>query len=345
MKYTIGYQLPDEYFSMRELCGKYNEQISNVYFSYSCEPSGRFTLAGKTEEETAQIAACQLEELRDIKRMGKKLTLLYNANCYGEEAVSVKLQNHILQLTAFLKSELDIDAITTTSPFIAQTIKREFGSSIQITASVNMRIGSQNAMEQLADCFDGYYLKKEYNRDFSKIQELKNWCDQNGKILHILANSGCIHDCAFQTFHDNLIAHGVGENGIENADGGFAAPCHRYLASLGVEKGITKFMQSNFIRPEEIYLYEPYFSEVKLATRMHVRPQMVLAAYIRGSFKGNLLDLTEPSYSSLFRGYLLDNTKIDPRWAATAYACRKNCDECNRCGRAVKEAVYRMNII
>lgn len=343
MKYTIGYQLPDDYFSIYEMCRKYNDHISDVYFSYSSEPSGRFTLTGTDAEETERIAAYQLQELKSIKKMGKRLTLLYNANCYGGEAVSLKLQKHLLQRTAFLKKELDIDTITTTSPFIAQTIKQEFGDSIEITASVNMRIGSQDAMEQLADYFDGYYLKKEYNRDFTRISALKKWCDQNGKTLHLLANSGCIHDCAFQTFHDNLIAHGVGENGIDNVATGYAAPCHSYLQSLGPERGITKFLQSNFIRPEEIYLYEPYFTEVKLATRMHARPQMVLAAYIRGSFSGNLLDLTEPAYSTLFKGYLLDNTKIDPDWAHIAYSCHKNCVECNNCSRAIQEAVYKIS--
>lgn len=343
MKYSIGYQLPDEYFSTYELCKNYADAVSNVYFSYSDEPSGRFALKGEDEKETAEIAAFQLEELGEIKKLGKSLTLLYNANCYGDRATSLDLKKHILFRTEFLKNKLDIDCITTTSPFIAEIVKGEFGDDIKIKASVNMRIGSVAAMEQLADCFDGYYLQKEYNRNFDVIKKLKGWCDENGKTLHILANSGCMQNCAFQTFHDNLIAHSVGENGIENVNLGFSAPCHRFLSSLGAERGITKFMQSNFIRPEEVHLYEEYFNEMKLATRMHSRPTMVLAAYTRGKFSGNLLDLTEPSYSSLFKGYILDNAKIPSDWVKSAYYCNKNCSECTVCNTAVKKAVYKID--
>lgn len=343
MKYSIGYQLPDEYFSVYELCCDYNEKVSDVYFSFAGEPSGRFSLSGETESETEQIRALQLEELKKIKKLGKTLTLLYNANCYGEQAVSHTLQQHIFSRTAFLKKELDIDHVTTTSPFVAQTIKKAFGNTIQVRASVNMRIGSVFAMEQLAADFDGFYLQKEYNRNFTQIKKLLAWCKSNGKSLHILANSGCMQNCAFQTFHDNLIAHKVGETADDSVNTRFSAPCHAYLHGLGAQKGITNFLRSNFIRPEEVHLYEPYFDEMKLATRMHARPRMVLAAYCREKFRGNLLDLTEPSYSSLFKGHVLDNTLISPAWVQAAYACEKNCDVCTACDTAVKAALCKMN--
>ncbi|MBQ4154194.1 MAG: hypothetical protein IJE01_03220 [Clostridia bacterium] len=341
MKYSIGYQLPDEYFSTLELCNKYVGSVSDVYFAFGSEPSGRFSLCSQNDENIEKIETLQLEELKEVKRLGKTLTLLYNANCYGENATSLQLQRHITKLTGFLKRELDIDNITTTSPVIAKIVKKEFGDSIKIRASVNMRVGSTFAMEQLAENFDGYYLQKEYNRNFEQIKILLKWCKENGKNLHILANSGCMQNCAFQTFHDNLIAHSIGQEGLDNINTGFPAPCHQYLSGIGPLKGITKFMQSNFVRPEEVYLYENLFSEMKLATRMHSRPQMVLAAYVRGSFKGNLLDITEPSYSSLFKGYVLDNTKVSEEWKNNAYYCNKNCETCKVCENAVKNAVFK----
>ncbi len=341
MQYAIGYQLPDEYNSVYELCRDYTDHVSEVYFSFSDEPSCRATLTGKTPAETEAIRQLQLEELREIKKLGKRLTLLYNANCYGAAATSVSLERHVVERTDFLKKELMIDAVTTTSPFLAEVLKRAYGNALQIRASVNMRIGSIQAMEQLAECFDGYYLQKEYNRDLRQIEVLKNWCDANGKQLHILANSGCMQNCAFQTFHDNLIAHKVGEDTTEVVSTGFSAPCHKFLHGLGPEQGITRFLQSNWIPPEEVHRYEPYFSEMKLATRMHARPRMVLAAYCRGRFSGNVLDLTEPSYSVLFRGYVLDHTKIPKDWFTRALSCSKDCTRCSLCHEAVQNAVFR----
>ena len=203
-----------------------------------------------------------------------------------------------------------------------------------------MRIGTITAMKQLSNSFDSFYIKKEINRDFDKISELNSWCKTNGKKLHILANSGCLTDCAFQTFHDNLIAHQK-PDGNYGLDVGHPAPCHKYLKSLDIMDGMTEFMRSNWIRPEDIHLYEEYFDEVKLATRMHSRPRMVIAAYCREKFKGNLLDLTEPSYSRLFKGYVIDNTLLPDAWFASASSCKKECEGCNVCTAALKSSTVK----
>lgn len=333
MKYSIGYQLPDELDTMYDICADFSEHISDVFFSWGTEPNGRSPLG--TESEREQIEKIQTEELRKIKDMGKTLTLLLNANCYGEDGASIKLKERVLGLTERLRGELGIDYVTTASPFVADVLKEKYGSDIHIKASVNMRIGTISAMKQLSRSFDSFYVRKEVNRDFEKLAELSEWCSKNGKKLHMLANSGCLTDCAFQTFHDNLIAHQK-PDGDYGLDVGYPAPCHKYLSSLDGMDGITEFMRSNWVRPEEIHLYDKYFDEVKLATRMHSRPRMVIAAYARGRFSGNLLDLTEPSYSRLFKGYVIDNTLIPKEWFTLASNCGKKCENCSVCANALK---------
>ncbi|MBQ4515364.1 MAG: hypothetical protein II978_01095 [Clostridia bacterium] len=338
MKYSIGYQLPDELDTTLEICKDFNEHISDVFFSWGNEPNGRSPLGRDDEKEI--IEKVQLEELKSIKSLGKTLTLLLNANCYGEDGASLKHKNHILGLVKYLKENIDIDYITTASPFIADVLKEKYGNDIHIKASVNMRIGSVSAMRQLKSSFDSFYIKKEINRDFDKIKELDGWCKANGKKLHMLANSGCLTDCAFQTFHDNLIAHQKPDADY-GLNVGYPAPCHKYLKSLDGMDGITEFMRSNWIRPEDIHHYEEHFDEVKLATRMHSRPRMVIAAYCREKFKGNLLDLTEPSYSQLFKGYVIDNTLIPKEWFKLSTECKKKCDECNVCKNALKSSLVK----
>ena len=340
MKFSIGYQLPDEYTSFPEICREYGEKISDVFFSWGNEPSGRFPLG--TEKELPSIIECQTAELSEIKRLGKKLTLLLNANCYGEAAASEEFGKRIVSLASELYDKLSIDAVTTASPFIAEILKREFGNTLKIKASVNMRIGSVKAMRQLGD-FDGFYVKKELNRSLHAIAELKNWCQDNGKELYMLANSGCITDCAYQTFHDNMIAHQTLDDAKHGTGTGYSAPCHKLLKSFGLIGGVSEFMGAGWIRPEEIHLYEPYFDEIKLATRMHSRPEMIIAAYCRGRFRGNLLDLTEPSFSSLFRGYVLDNTLISNDAALKLFNCDHRCDRCGTCENIVRSALVRMN--
>lgn len=341
MKYSIGYQLPDEFDTTFDICNDYADYISGVFFSWGNEPNGRSPLG--TEREREEIEKIQLSELKRIKFLGKKLTLLLNANCYGEYGASDKLKKHIIGLVDMLKTEAGIDYVTTSSPFIADVLKEKYDDDIRIKASVNMKIGSVASMKQLSSSFDEFYIKKDINRNFQEIEKLSNWCREHGKKLNILANSGCLTECAFQTFHDNLIAH----QKIEYDDGlniGYPAPCHKYLSSLDCFESMTQFMQSNWIRPEEIYLYEKYFDEVKLATRMHSRPRMVIAAYCRGSFKGNLLDLTEPSYSKLFKGYVIDNTLVSKDWFNFASSCNKQCEDCNVCENVLKSALVKYKI-
>jgi len=340
MKFSIGYQLPDEYDSTFEICRDYRDSISGVYFSYGEEPSGRLPLFASDDADAHEIKDYQLRELREICDLGIPLTLLFNANCYGESAASKELKDHVTELVGYLKNELDIKSVTTTSPFIASVLKNSFGDSLHICASVNMRVDSINTMCQLSEYFDGFYIRKEINRDLKKIQSMYSWCKDNGKSIHILANSGCLSYCGFQTFHDNLVAHQNQMSDICDAFDGYPSPCWKYLASLSEDERLAAIMQSTWIRPEDICRYEEYFSEMKLATRMHSRPRMVVAAYTRGRFGGNITDLTEPSYSSLFRGKILDNTLLTDEWFDTVLKCDKICHSCSYC----KETASRIKL-
>ncbi|MBQ8610978.1 MAG: hypothetical protein IJ412_04630 [Oscillospiraceae bacterium] len=336
MKFSIGYQLPDELDSTLDICRDHAAAVSEVYFPWGNEPSGRSALCGA--DEKGEVESFQLAELKEIRALGIRLALLLNANCYGEQAVSQKTRDRILSAADKLKRELDIGSVTTASPFLAYILKQEFGADIAVRASVNMRVGTVDAMEQLAECFDGYYMQREKNRDFAAIRTLKQWCDGRNKTLHLLVNSGCMRYCAFQTFHDNMVAHESGIVEQKNMPLRFPSPCWDYLSGLPQKKAAENYLHSTWIRPEDIVHYEPYFAEAKLATRMHQRPRMVVAAYARGRFTGNMMDLTEPSYSTLFRGKILDNTLFPKDWFEKTSQCDKNCAACGYCA-CVAEAV------
>ncbi len=340
MKLSIGYRLPDERDSTVAICRDYCEHISNVYFSFADEPSGRLPLCDLQNGES--IGAKQIEELKEIKRLGKTLTLLFNASCYGEGAASAELMEHVLSICKKLKSEIDFDTVTTTSPFIADVVKHHFGNSISVMASVNMRIGTARAMEQLAEFFDGFYASKECNRNFDKLRALHAWCQKRGKRLSILANSGCLPYCAYQGFHDNMVAHERLSSRSTLAWDGLPSPCHRFIASKQLDDAIAYFLSGTWIRPEDIDEYEALFEEIKLATRMHTRARSVISAYARGRYPGNLLDLTEPSFSRDLRGAVLDNTLIPNDFLSHVTHCDENCEECGYCKRVARAATIKI---
>ena len=340
MKYSIGYQLPDEVDSTYEICRDYQHAVSEVYFPWGSEPSGRSALCGSGDRD--EVEAVQLSELKAIRALGVRLALLLNANCYGQAAISKKTRDRILSIAGRLKRELGIDSVTTASPFIAYILKAEFGADLKIRASVNMRIGTVDAMEQTADCFDGYYMQRELNRDFAAIRMMKEWCGRNGKTLHLLANSGCMRNCAFQTYHDNLVAHESEVIREDNVPFRFPSPCWEYFHKLPEKDAMARYLSSTWIRPVDISKYAPYFAEAKLATRMHQRPRMVVAAYARERFAGNIMDLTEPSYSTLFPGRILDNTLFPNEWFERTVRCSRQCDSCGYCRETVDRVMKTM---
>ena len=336
MKYTIGYQLPDGYDSTYSLCCDYREHISGVYFSFANQKGGRMPLCSDDEQSVKEVGDYQLEELKEIRKLGIPTTLLFNANCYGQEANSKDFAKQMICLAEHLKKEGDISSITTTSPFLAKNLKGFFGKEIEITASVNMAVGTPQGVDQLGEFFDGFYIKKELIRQTDKINELRSYCDKNGKKLRVLANGGCISFCAFSTYHDNLVAHHNYMQISEN-DEEFPSPCWEYLHGLPENEALAKILASNWIRPEDVKNYEGLFDEMKLATRMHSSPRRVVSAYARGKFSGNILDLFEPSYSSLFNGIVLDNTRFPEDWFEKTSKCGKNCHTCNYCAQVVQK--------
>lgn len=332
MKYSIGYQLPDEYDSTSELVSDYREHISSVYFSAPGHVSARSVIDRKDTEQ-------MLEELSYIKReLEIPLVLLYNANCYGDTAVSDKFEKEIVENVGSMITRVGITDITTTSPFVAKIVKREF-PEIKVCASVNMWIGTEQAMEYLGEDFDGFYMQREYNRDFKKIKRLSSWCKEHGKTLKLLANSGCLYSCPFHSFHDNLVAHEQGASKETNAMSKNPSPCWDLMYSKDTVEAATTFLQESWIRPEDMKHYEPYFSEAKLATRMHSHPRRVVSAYIRGRFPGNMLDLTEPSFSRRFSKHILDATKFPNDWFERTTSCSKDCERCGYCAEVAKQAL------
>ena len=107
MKFAIGYQQSESEESFSCIVRDYREHIAEVYFPWVGTASCRAPL-GRIRGGVDWNAQYGLEQdLTDIRNMGVKLDLLFNANCYGDRAVSVHFENEILFIIRHLDS-LDI---------------------------------------------------------------------------------------------------------------------------------------------------------------------------------------------------------------------------------------------
>lgn len=334
LKLSVGYQHNRE-VPFSSVVRRYNDKIGEVYFPWIDQPSGRSMLGGCDGYFDYSLQSELITELSAIKELGIKLNLLFNANCYGDEAISRVLEQRTVSIIDYLTDEgVRPDGITTASPAIAHVVKEHCGD-ISVRASVNMKICSVEGMSYVAPLFDGFCLAKECNRDLEMLAELYAYAKENGKHITLLANSGCLRNCSGQIFHDNMVAHEAGIAKQKNINF-MPYMCWNYLKD---KENLHSVLQNTWIRPEDINRYENLTDIIKLATRAHALPGMVIGAYAKRRYFGNLLDLFEPSFTPAFLPYVIDSSKIPSDFWQKTTECNKKCDRCNYCKKVLDGAL------
>lgn len=338
MKFSVGYRVMTSN-SYMEYIAENKEYIHELYFSWGDIPNGRNSMLLSRDLLPWQAQQKQIEDLRYISQNGIKLNLLLNGNCYGENSQSRSFFIKIGETVDYVASAFGLASITTTSPLIAKFIHENF-EEIDVRASVNMKIGTVMGMEYVSQYFDSFYMQRECNRNIAKIKELKKWCDKNQKSLFMLANSGCLNDCSAHTFHDNLVSHEADIAKMDNAYE-FSGICREHLSKA--QNRVSIIRDSNYVRPEEISLYDPYFNGAKIATRVSQNPIRTVKAYIKGKYSGAVTDLLEPNHSGLFYPDIIENGKFPNGFAEKVMSCDKNCSACNYCTEVLRNSTITLD--
>lgn len=338
MKYMIGYQLQESGKLLSEII-RYKDRVHEVYFAWDTMPSGRGTTGSHADLMPYEATALQFAQLSQLAQEGIHTNMLLNANCYGADALSRRFLMQTGDLIDDFREKLNLTSITTTSPVIAHFVKENF-EDVEVRASVNMEIGTIEGMEYLAPDFDGYYYKRELNRNIPQLQKLKAWADDHGKKLYMLANSGCLNFCSARQFHDNLVAH---EQEVAKMDNGakFSSMCSGFVKDPEHQKRLLRHLNS--VRPEEMGLFEPYVVAAKLATRVSPRPESIVRAYMEGKYYGNFLELLEPSHAGAFLPAVVDNTRLPKDFCQHVAFCNKDCENCNYCVEALASAIINLD--
>ena len=338
MSFAAGYQHFADGASFAEIALRH-PSVKEVYFPWVGEPSGRPMLGFEEEDDPEELEAALKRDLVRLRASGVRLDLLLNANCYGAEAMSVALEKRIAAIVEKLDSwGCRPEVCTTASPFVARTLKAS-APDIEVRASVNMRLTTFQAFRYLAPLFDSYYIGRDIQRNLETVRRFSDWCHANGKKLCMLANSGCLRNCPWQTYHDNLVAHSDGAMRAGNVKGWSPHLCWTLYRDPA---NFAEILKATWIRPEDIGRYDGLVDVVKLATRQHANPDMVISAYERGSFEGNLLDLFEPGFSPAFFPDFIDNTAFPSDWFDRTSSCPRECARCGCCEDVLKQVMKRM---
>ncbi len=338
MNFAIGYQQPENGQPFPEIVADYRERIEEVYFPWVGAASGRAALGtgGGGGGRDWQAQAILERDLAELRRQGIKLDLLFNANCYGAAALSEALGNEIGSIIDHIGGVCGLpDVVTTTSLTIAHVVKTHF-PGIETRASVNMRIGTIQAMDYAGAWFDSYYLQRDLQRDPDYVGKMHDWCLAHDKKLCLLVNSGCLRFCPGQIYHDNLVAHDAEIDKRRNIPGFNPHVCWNLYRD---PDRLVEFLKATWIRPEDLSRYEGLADLFKLATRQHTHPRMVIEAYVSGHYRGDLLNLMEPCFAPAMAPRYLENSAFPDDWAKRMARCDDDCDTCGYCNDVLKMVV------
>ncbi len=341
LKLSVGYPCaaPQSFFNT---VAPYLDRIGELYFAWDGFSTGRATFENDPRHDQQKLVS----ELQRFSEQGVLLNLLLNGNCYGGEAISREFAERVCTVVGDLHGRLGLGAVTTASPFIAYAIKTQF-PTVDVRASVNMWIDGIGGMQQCADLFDSFYLKRDYNYCLDEIREEHDWCTENGKRLYLLANSGCIPNCAFHTFHDNVVSHSA-QVAKSPKDAAFEPYACRRMMKDPTNRHLI--LSGNLVRPEDIAYYAGLVDGVKLATRIHPFPAIVIGAYAKQRWNGDVSSLTEPGFGDMLAPYILDNTAIPADYWKHKTTCARAvskgsnapCRKCGYCGDVYQTVLKKM---
>lgn len=336
-KFAIGYYFENENdgrTKFMHLVRKYTPYLQEIYFPWPGLANAR-EQSGDVEEREKII----IQHLRECRSREIKLDMLANATCYGDDAVTPKQREHFLGILKKMDG-LGIlpEVLTTTSPYLAMLVKKNF-PTVECRASVNMRLNSTLAVKYVSDYYDSFYICRDIQRDIPTLQEFQAWCKKNGKKMCMLVNSGCFRYCPWQTFHEMLLSHNY-MNSLNESINVRMQPvlCANTIIS---QKKYEEILRCSWIRPEDLWQYEPYATVFKLSTREVPYPEVVLDAYVSRDYDGDLSKIIDPGFPQFIQPKIINNKSFPKEWSEGKIAgkCANNCTHCGKCTEVLKQVL------
>lgn len=317
----------------RAICEKYVPRIKEVFFAWPGVTASR-----PMAEWTSERKRLFLEDIAWCRSVGMELDAIFNANCYGDIAISKALAEHVTEVLGEMAArDLFPEHLTTTSPFIATVVRRRF-PEVKIRLSVNMYIESTQSLSYMEELFDSFYVSIDNHRSLEYVRMMADWSARHGKTPCIYVNSGCLRDCPFRQFHNNLHGHNrMGQSAV-----GEEFSFSTFRCRTNYEHGrYADFLRANWFRPEELPEYEHYVGVVKLATRRHPDPEGIIRAYATYSYDGDLAKIMDPFFEFPVP---IDNATLgrSPLWPAIRDCPdAHNCRRCGKCEALIQELAQR----
>lgn len=324
-----------------QFLNKHIASINSLYFSLFSDQA--LDARYKSNLWNSQDLLNTLTALEGPKKYALLNSRFYNAkNYFNPEAV-----NGLLQKLALLLERKCLDGIIYADNYLLFTLSKAspyIASQLEAVPSVNCMADSMDKVVSLLDAISYTHFKqpskftldRSLNRKIDTLSDIAAKCRAAypGMKLSLLANEGCLYQCPFKFAHDSHIA--LANTGVA-ADRTFTMNSEMGCIHILQETPHVLF-KSPLIRPEDAKKYDAIVDVLKICGRTlgHEFLQNTVSSYIRESYSGNLLELTD-TMSWLAERLYVANKDLPNDFFDTVTSCSKNCSACSYCHTLFKK--------
>jgi collagenase-like PrtC family protease len=323
---------------------------------------------GRPYHILAKVSKEQVEDyVKKVHAAGMKFDYLLNAPCMNNLEYKKETNRELIDHIEWISS-IGVDGVVVTIPLIMEIVKEQF-PKLEVRVSTVCHVNSvQRALmfEELG--VDSITLDFNINRDFNLIRKIREAVKSK---LIILANDGCLYQCAYRFYHYNIIGHA---SQTTNPLEGFYIDYCIIRCTTKRFSNKVELMKSRWIRPEDVHLYEEIgIDSLKVGGRRMSTAWLTNAAraYNARKYEGNLGDLLDISQlcvdpdmrSPQYKNFLSKSEKVDPEKIAqigqlypvkpcidnekldgfidffNGHDCLSGCGTCNYCRSWAEKAV------
>ena len=229
------------------------EAIHNAYGSRPTTSMGHARAPGSIRSVTDAELTAYVERLHDLGirfhyTMNAPWSAAMERTADGRAAIREEVERLI---------DMGIDAFIIGNPYLLRLL-RDWFPSVGLVGSINLRARNGEAVAKIVGLgADHVVLERDVNRDFPLIRKLApRWNDR----ISLLANSTCLVECPFQTYHALETAL-LSASTPKNADAGSqgAKPqdpnaCFQYCLDQLLNEP-AEMLCATWILPEDTQLY------------------------------------------------------------------------------------------
>ncbi len=287
------------------------------------------------------LPSIDLKQLEDYVRLLKKKDINFNYTlnpaCFGNFEFSEK---GISDISDFLSTlyEIGITKLTLTSPALMEiATAHKYSFDIKASAICEINSAHKAAFYKKLGC-ERIVVDPDITRDFRHLNHISQIASES---IEIIINNVCVRNCPYKMFHYNHEAHCNKNNKEQTIHDYYINRC-----SLQKADSLVNVMKMNWIRPEDMHVYEEHgIKYYKIQGRQNVcQGDLIkcLKAYMEEKYDGDLFALI-----TIFAPYnsfqpFIENKALDgfiDKFVKHPESCSGICEKCGYCIRYAEKAI------